>query len=64
MFLAQEGFPDGSNEHQGIGFLNGPRRLNMALTGAKYGVRADVAVHSHAHIVVCVLLSAYAVFDL
>eukprot|EP01135_Chromosphaera_perkinsii_P005470 Nk52_evm19s352 gene=Nk52_evmTU19s352 len=26
-----------SNEHQGIGFLNNPRRLNVALTRAKYG---------------------------
>jgi hypothetical protein len=26
-----------SNEHQGIGFLNDPRRLNVALTCAKYG---------------------------
>lgn len=27
-----------SNEHQGIGFLNDPRRLNVALTRAKYGI--------------------------
>jgi len=27
-----------SNEHQGIGFLNDPRRLNVALTRAKFGV--------------------------
>lgn len=27
-----------SNEHQGIGFLNDKRRLNVALTRAKYGV--------------------------
>jgi len=27
-----------SNEQQGIGFLNDPRRLNVALTRAKYGV--------------------------
>jgi len=27
-----------SNEHQGIGFLNDPRRMNVALTRAKYGV--------------------------
>eukprot|EP00300_Choanocystis_sp_HF-7_P018280 c19992_g1_i2.p1 GENE.c19992_g1_i2~~c19992_g1_i2.p1 ORF type:complete len:299 (+),score=71.97 c19992_g1_i2:79-975(+) len=27
-----------SNESQGIGFLNDPRRLNVALTRAKYGV--------------------------
>ena len=27
-----------SNEHQGIGFLNDPRRLNVALTRAKFGM--------------------------
>jgi hypothetical protein len=27
-----------SNEYQGIGFLNDPRRLNVALTRAKYGI--------------------------
>ncbi len=27
-----------SNEHQGIGFLNDPRRLNVAMTRAKYGL--------------------------
>jgi len=27
-----------ANEHQGIGFLNEPRRLNVALTRARYGV--------------------------
>ena len=27
-----------SNDHQGIGFLHDPRRLNVALTRAKYGV--------------------------
>ena len=27
-----------ANEHQGIGFLNEPRRLNVALTRARFGV--------------------------
>jgi len=27
-----------SNEHQGIGFLNDPHRLNVALTRARYGL--------------------------
>ena len=27
-----------ANEHQGIGFLNDARRLNVALTRAKFGI--------------------------
>lgn len=27
-----------SNDHQGIGFLHDPRRLNVALTRSKYGL--------------------------
>ena len=27
-----------SNEHQGIGFLSDPRRLNVALTRSRYGI--------------------------
>lgn len=27
-----------SNEHQGIGFLSDPRRLNVALTRSKFGL--------------------------
>ena len=27
-----------SNDYQGIGFLNDPRRLNVALTRSKYGL--------------------------
>jgi hypothetical protein len=34
-----------SNEHQGIGFLNDPRRMNVALTRAKYGLQSLFAAH-------------------
>ena len=45
-----------SNEHQGIGFLNDPCQLNIALTSAK---SVNVIVYVYALLIHCVLYCNY-----